>query len=102
MINLGECLLNRVYRVLNVLGKRNVGIFAGLGMGIAACLMMPMTVSLFSFKTLQWLLRTLDGKIELPLTLLAMTLLMVLIALMLSGLRAYIAYFFRGRRYRTR
>lgn len=94
--------MNRVYRVLNVLGKRNVGIFAGLGMGIAACLMMPMTVSLFSFKTLQWLLHTLDGKIELPLTLLAMTLLMVLIALMLSGLRAYIAYFFRGRRYRTR
>jgi hypothetical protein len=71
-------------------------------MGIATCLMIPMTVSLFSSKTLHWLSQTLDGQIELPLTLLAMTLMMVLVSFMLSGLRVYIAYFFRGRRYRTR
>lgn len=95
-------MLTRVFRLINVVGKRKVGVFLGIAVGLAACLVTPLTFSFFSAKTMHWVAATLDGRLEFPLTLLALTFLMVLASATLFILRIFVAHIFRGRRYGPR
>jgi hypothetical protein len=94
--------LTRVFRLINVVSKRKIGVFFGIAVGLAACLVTPLTFSFFYAKAMHWVTATLDGRLEFPLTLLALTLLMIIAAALLFALRIFVARTFRGRRYGPR
>lgn len=94
--------MTRLFRLINVVGKRKIGVLLGLAVGVAACLVTPLTFSFLYSKLLFWVSTSLDGYLELPFTLLTVTFLMVLAAMLLLGLRIFVARVFRGRRYGPR
>lgn len=94
--------MNYLLRLINVISKRNLGLFAGVAIGVAACFMLPFVFSFFYTKVLHLVEVTLDGKLEVIFSVLTFLLFMGLVICMLTVLRGFIAKFFKSKRYRTR
>jgi hypothetical protein len=94
--------VNRFIRLVNIKHKKKIGILIGVGIGLVACLFTPMMLGLIYSRMMLWIANVLDGKFELPLTMITLILLMASASFMMFGLRALIAYVFRRKQYRKK
>lgn len=94
--------MNYLFRLINVISKRNLGLLAGLAIGVAACFMLPFVFSFFYTEVLHLVEVTLDGKLEVIFSVFTFLFFMGIVIVMLTTLRAFIANFFKSKRYRTR
>lgn len=94
--------MDKLFRIMNVLRKRKLGVWLGMAIGLIAFLAVPFSFSLIYTSTMQSIAMHLHGLAQAGATVIIFTVIVVMAIFGLTLLRAGIAQIFRCRWYRTR